>query len=89
VGGIQRTARHEALTQQQQIFKRHLRIVDTFVVLTVANTMARNLQRLTDSVEMKTNDSRRKPDRWNPAFGCKPAHSRLANLQMLRKLSRR
>ena len=45
-------------TQQQQIFKRHLRVVDTFRVFTVSNAMTRNLQSLTHGIEMKTDNSR-------------------------------
>ena len=59
MGGIQRGARDattEGLTQHQQILKGHLRVVDTLSVLTVSNAMAWHLQRLTHSVEMKTND---------------------------------
>ena len=64
MGGIQRAARDttEGLTQHQQIFKRHLRVVDTLGVLAVSNAIAWNLQRLTHRVEMKTNDSRRQSD---------------------------
>ena len=74
--------------QQQQIFKRHLRVVDTFRILTVSNTITRNFQRLTHGVQMKSNYSRRQPNGWYPAFSCEPSYSRFANLQMFRKLPR-
>ena len=93
MGGIQRAASGaaqaniaRASAQQEQIFEGHLRVVDTFPIVTVPNAIPRNFQRLTHRIEMKTNDSRRQPNGRYSSFRCEAANSGFAYLQVLRKL---
>src|ERR1051326_6123926 len=76
----------EARLTQKQVFKRQLRIVGLQMM---SCRDARHVERFAHRVEVKANDARREPDRWNAPPLCESSHRRFTDLQNLGKLFRR